>query len=314
MRRDSINYLAVGGMVLVATIMLLYALYRLTGGVDENTSYHVHYANVGGLREGTPVTYEGYKIGSVVGIEPDRGNGRTRYRVLLKLRDGWPIPVDSVAQIAAEGLLAETVINIEEGESADYLPPGSELNGALAGDVFAAVGDVATTVNGLLDSEVRDLVTNLDRRISGIGGKIDDRLPEVFGRVDQLLSTLQSAADRLPHFLDEDNEKGVERLVANGVDISDQLLAFATGLENTRSAADTLLRESRQTVADNRADLRRSMVALRRTLEELAASTDDILRNLDAASRNINEFSRQVRQNPGVLLSGKPASEVGVGR
>ncbi|MEJ2576417.1 MAG: MlaD family protein, partial [Gammaproteobacteria bacterium] len=72
MKRDSINYLIVGSVVLAALGLLLYVLYRLTGGVDENTRYHVHYPNVGGLRQGTPVTYEGYKIGVVAAIDPVR--------------------------------------------------------------------------------------------------------------------------------------------------------------------------------------------------------------------------------------------------
>ena len=65
MKRDSINYLAVGSIVLLALGLFLYALFRLTGGVDENTRYIVLYPNITGLSEGTPVTYEGYKIGSI---------------------------------------------------------------------------------------------------------------------------------------------------------------------------------------------------------------------------------------------------------
>ena len=56
------------------------------------------------------------------------------------------------------------------------------------------------------------------------------------------------------------------------------------------------------------------MIALRYTLEELSASAEGILQNLESTSRNMNEFSRQLRRNPGLLLSGKPAAEVGVRR
>ena len=60
MRRENINYLAVGSVVLLAGILLLYALYRLTGGVDENTVYFTVVGVVGDIRlldlaEGQPV-------------------------------------------------------------------------------------------------------------------------------------------------------------------------------------------------------------------------------------------------------------------
>ncbi len=313
MKRDSINYLIVGSVVLTALGLLLYVLYRLTGGVDENTRYHVHYPNVGGLRQGTPVTYEGYKIGVVAAIDPVRNGGGTRYQVVLMLRDGWPIPVDSVAYIASEGLLAETVINIVEGDSTDYLTPGAELRGAIAVDVFASVNDVATKVNHLLDTDLRMLLANLDGRVSNIGDQFDRRLPAMLDAVDRLLATLQSAADRLPEFFDPATEQRLERLVANGAAISDKLLVFTDDLARTRAAADALLHESRQTVDENREDVRLAVVALRSALELLAADTDAILRNLDGAARNMNEFSRQLRQNPGLLFSGKPAREAGTG-
>jgi phospholipid/cholesterol/gamma-HCH transport system substrate-binding protein len=313
MKRDSINYLVVGLVVLAGLGMLLYALYRLTGGVDENTRYFVQYPNVGGLSEGTPVTYEGYKIGSVVAIEPMREGNGTRYRLTLLLRDGWPIPRDSVAYITSEGLLAETVINIREGSSPDVLAAGAELPGAMAVDVFSAVNDVATNVNRLLETEVRQFLGNLDGRISALGDQFDQRLPLLLDSVEQLIATLQAAADRLPAFVDADTEQRLGRMVANGVDITEKLLVFTDHLSRTQVAADALVRESRETVGENREDIRRATLALRRSLERLAADSEAILDNLDGAARNMNEFSRQIRQNPGLLLSGRPAQEAGDG-
>lgn len=313
MRRDSINYLAVGSIVLLALGLFLYALFRLTGSVGENTPYVVHYANITGLSDGTPVTYEGYKIGSVGMIEPIREQGQTRYRLTLLLRDGWPIPTDSVARIRSEGLLADTVINISEGTSDTLLEPGGTLAGGLTVDMFSAMNSMANNVNELLETEFKKLLENLDGRVSAIGEQFDEKLPPLLDSVDRLLATLQAAADRLPHFFDEETEQRFDRIMNNGVELSDQLLAFTNGLGKTRAAADALVRESRATVNENRDDIRRATVALRDALEQLAADTDAILQNLDGASRNMNEFSRQIRQNPGLLLNSRPARETGIG-
>jgi phospholipid/cholesterol/gamma-HCH transport system substrate-binding protein len=313
MRRDSINYLAVGSIVLLALGLLLYTLFRLTGGVDENTPYLVYYPNITGLSEGTPVNYEGYKIGIISRIEPIREQHQTRYRLTLLLRDGWPIPADSVAHITSEGLLADTVINISEGASDVLLEPGEAIAGGLTLDVFSAVNNMATTVNQLLDNEFRNLLENLDARVNSVGDQFDERLPRVLDGVDRLLATLQAAADRLPAFLDAENEQRLDRIMGNGVDLSDRLLRFADGLTQTRVAADALIEQSRVTVVENRDDIRRATIALRTALEQLAADSDAILQNLDSASRNVNEFSRQIRQNPGLLLNDRPARETGFG-
>ena len=65
------------------------------------------YRNVTGLTYGAPVFYEGFRIGQVESIEPERREGKTHYKVELSVRRDWPIPVDSVAALASSGLLAE---------------------------------------------------------------------------------------------------------------------------------------------------------------------------------------------------------------
>jgi phospholipid/cholesterol/gamma-HCH transport system substrate-binding protein len=312
MRRDNINYLAVGSLVLVAFVLLIYALYRLTGGVDENDRYIVYYNNVGGLSEGTPVTYEGYKIGSVAAIQPERTRQQTRYRVELLVRDGWRIPEDSLARIFSEGLLAQTVINIDEGSSENYLKPGDQVQGVLGSDIFAAMNDVASNVNRLLKRDVRPLLDNLNGRISHLGQQVDERLPAILDGLQSLVDTLQHAADSLPRILNSTTESQITHIVANSEAISENLLTLTRELRETRKSTDALLHQSEATLNENRQDIRRAVTALRVTLEELSANTETILRNLEGTAHNMNEFSRQIRQNPASLLNGKPPRESGM--
>jgi len=312
MKRENINYLMVGSLVLVALTILMYALYRLTGGVGESDPYYVYYPNVGGLDRGTPVTYEGYKLGSVTAIEPLRSGGRTRYRVSLRIRDGWSIPEDSVARIYSEGLLAETVINIEEGSSPRRLPVGAELRGELGADLFAAVNTVAGDVSRLLNETVRPLLDNLNGRISGLGNQVDSRLPGILDSLQQLVDSLRISAGRLPQLLSRDNQRKINRLVDNSSQVSANLLQLSQGLLQTRARVDRLLNESQGMVGENRKDLRRVVIALRQSLTDISTQTDGILQNLRGASLNLNEFSRQIRQNPGLLISGKSPRDEGV--
>ena len=311
MKRDNINYLVVGSVVITAMLLFLYVLYRLTGGVGENDLYLSTYDNVGGLSEGTPVTYKGYKVGSVASIEPFRQGGRTGYRVSMLIRDGWKIPADSVAQIYSEGLLAETVINIEEGASPEYLTPGSELTGRQGADIFEAINTVAGDASALINDSVRPLMENLDNRVSMLGDSIDTELPLVLADIRQLIATLQEGADRIPRILNQTTEDKVHRIVDNAEEVSGNLRSLSEELLATRKNLDWLLSQTHDTITDNREDFRQSVMSLRRSLEMVSVYLEGIMHNLESTSRNMNEFSREIRDNPGLLLGGKSPQDEG---
>jgi phospholipid/cholesterol/gamma-HCH transport system substrate-binding protein len=312
MKRDNINYLMVGGTVLAGFILLLYVLFRLTGGVGERDPYQVYYSSVVGLKTGTPVTYEGYRVGAVAAITPERREGRLQYRVDLRVRDGWQIPADSIAGIYSEGLLAETVINIEEGASAEFLQPGAELRGRQGVDLFSALAAVADDVGGLTRDSVRPLLDNLNNRITSLGDQVGERLPVILDGMQGLVASLQDSASRLNRILDGDREQQLVRVIDNTDQMSVNMLQLSEGLLELQQEAHELLQVSQGMVEGNREDLDQSVQSLRRTLEDVASYTETILHNLEGTSRNMNEFSRQIRQNPGLLLGGKPPREQGV--
>jgi phospholipid/cholesterol/gamma-HCH transport system substrate-binding protein len=312
MKRDSINYLVVGSTVLAGFALLIYVLFRLTGGVGERDAYQVYYGSVGGLRHGTPVTYEGYRVGAVADIMPERREGRLRYRVELRIRDGWQIPADSVASIYSEGLLAETVINIEEGASSEFLRPGAELHGRQGVDLFAALAAIADDVGGLTRDSVRPLLDNLNNRINTLGDRVGDQLPVILDGMEGLVISLQDSAVRINRILDGDREQQLVRVIDNADRMSSNMLQLSEGLLGLQQDARALLQASQGMVEDNREDLDYSIQSLRRTLEDVAGHTETILQDMEGTSRNMNEFSRQIRQNPGLLLGGKPPREQGV--
>lgn len=135
MKRDNINYLLVGVATLAAFGLLLATLFAITGRGGATTGYHAYFNNVTGLRFGAPVLYQGFRIGQVQDIIPDRSQGM-RYRVELVVRKDWQIPSDSIAQLQASGLLADVRIAIQGGESTAMLPPGAEVTGVVGGDVL----------------------------------------------------------------------------------------------------------------------------------------------------------------------------------
>ncbi|MDP7667464.1 MAG: MlaD family protein, partial [Rhodospirillales bacterium] len=110
MRSGKVNYLIVGGFVIVMMTALVVSVALLTGRTGATDGYFTVYRNVTGVKFGTQVLYEGYPIGQVETVTPVEAEGGMRFRVEYTVREGWLIPEDSVAQIAAPGLLSALTI------------------------------------------------------------------------------------------------------------------------------------------------------------------------------------------------------------
>jgi phospholipid/cholesterol/gamma-HCH transport system substrate-binding protein len=299
--------------VLVALAILLVAIYKLTGRVGDSDPYHVYYENITGLTDGSRVTYEGYQVGFVAGVAPEQGAAGTRYRVSLQIKRGWRIPADSIARIYSAGLLAETVINIEEGARHDaYLDPDSEIAGRQGGDMFAALGTVAADIGSLTRDSLKPLLDNLNHQVTGLGGEMGARVPRILDNVESMVKKLDQSASALTQMLNSDNTRRVGNILGDVEITAANFNALSLGLQDTQKQLDALMHQAQGLVGDNREDVRTSVQSLRQALGSVAREVDAILYELNSASRNMNEFSRELRGNPGLLLKGGPAAEQGV--
>ena len=117
MKRDNVNYLLVGAFVAAMSVAFFVLMTAVTGRSGPTDEYHAYYDNVSGLTFGTGVFYEGYRVGQLESIEPEHTDQGMRYKVSFSVLSGWTIPADSVAEIAASGLISAVTIQIQEGVS-----------------------------------------------------------------------------------------------------------------------------------------------------------------------------------------------------
>lgn len=314
MKRDTINYFSVGLFVLAGLAALLYVLFRLLNGVGERDLYYTWYSNVTGLTSGTPVTYEGYGVGHVTAIEPQRNEQGMRYRVALQVSKGWEIPVDSVARIYSEGLLADTVVNIEEGRATEFLAPGSELKGEQGVDLFATLGAVAGDFGDLSEHAIRPLLETLNHTVQQVGGELNTGLPVIMEGMQSLIVKLDKSAAHLSGILNAQTEAQVHRTLDNVEETARDVRTLSAGLVEVKQETQALIRKLDSLVTRTRPDLQQATADLRKVLEQVSRYTGDILQNLDSTSRNMSEFSRQIRENPGRLIGGSAPRDTGVSR
>lgn len=310
MRRDTVNYTLVGAVVLLALALLVAILFTITGNRSASVSYFAHYDNVTGLGFGTPVFYQGFRIGQVSRVEPIRNNGKTNYRAILTVRRDWPIPEDSVAELTSSGLLADVAIAIREGKSDKVLKPGADILSESGNDIFSAVNALASEVTVLTRDRIRPLIEVLATRIDSITAAVDARAPTLVADAEILLKRLNSAADSVNRVLSSQNQQHINSVLANLAETSANAKELSADLSNTRNRLDTLLNELHDTVSDNRPELQKTVSDLSQITGSLARRIDAIAHNLESSSRNLNEFTREVRKSPHRLLFTPEADDV----
>ncbi|GAB4360262.1 MAG: hypothetical protein Kow006_30050 [Gammaproteobacteria bacterium] len=338
MKRDNINYLAVGLFTLVMFGLLLYALFRITGQHVNAERYYAVFSQIPGIRTGTAVTYGGFPIGQVADIEPQRASSGTSYRLALDIRRDWQIPTDSIARIVTPGLLSDKVLNIEEGRSNTSLGPGDQLAGKGEADLFATMNRIATEMESLSREGVRPLLGQLNQQIATLshtmearmeelalqagtllqnlnsqatllGGSMENRMARIFSEADTLLGHLTLSSAELNRLLSPDNREKLARMIRDGQRSTENLAQLTTDFHHSRRELEKLLRESNRLVQENRTDLRDVVLGMREALDTVSQHLAAIMHNLESTSRNFSEFSREIRHNPGRLLGGEPLQD-----
>jgi phospholipid/cholesterol/gamma-HCH transport system substrate-binding protein len=320
MRSNRINYVTVGGFVLAMLAGLVVSLALVTGRTGATEEYYTVFDNVTGVKYGTQVLYEGYNVGQIERIAPLEEQGRMRFKVSLGIAKGWKIPEDSVAEIAASGLLAAVSVNIDAGESRLFLKPGATIRSREGANIIVAMATVAATVNDLTERHLKPLLVNLDASVRAINALLDGEGREMVLQFNALARELNAKAPAIIANIEEfaananATSGDVKTVLANVDKAAANFAAMSADLADTRRRLDALLDAATGTLADNRGSIDKALADLRYVMESVSRHVDAINQNLEGASRNMYEFSRHIRQNPGLLLGGTPPRDEADGR
>lgn len=315
MRDSRTNYIAVGAFVLTMLVALVVSVALLTGKTGSSDFYTTQLPNVTGIKYGSKVTYEGFVVGQVEDIQGLQRDNRTWFRVTMGVRQGWAVPEGSIARITAPGILAAPTLDIKGGASDRLLPPGSDIPGAAAANIFATMNAMAGEVSKLNDQGLLPLLATLNTQVEALGVILQKQAPELLANLVAISTDLAAKAPRITtdvqkitgtlstKVLSDDNAAAISRSLVNTAELT-------AGLVETRKKLDNVV----ATIDNNKGNIDQSMKDLRHTLAALARNIDSIAYNLEGTSRNVHEFSRQIRDNPGVLIGGTKGSEDGPGR
>ncbi|MDR3438428.1 MlaD family protein [Telmatospirillum sp.] len=315
MRDSRINYVLVGSFVLAMLVAIVVSIAVISGRTGSTDAFYTVYDNVGGVKYGTKVLYEGFPIGQVDDIRPQRDGGKTRFRLRLAVAQGWQIPEDSVARIAASGFLAAVAVDIKGGSSQVLLKPGADVRGQSGGNLFNAMADIASEVTSLSQNGLRPLIEALNRTVSAFGPVLEQRAPQLFDNLVSLSADLASKTPRISSNVEQmtngmnrlfspENTRKLEDVIANADRTSANLAELTGSLHSSKAKVDSILTTIDKVAADNGETVGQGLKDLRYSLQAVARNIDSVTYNLEGTARNMNEFSREIRQDPGLLLGG----------
>lgn len=125
MRRNAIETIMGGAVILVAAVFVVFAFSATGISTVDGYQVHARFDNAAGLSPGTEVRMSGVKIGSVVSQELDP---ETFFAdVTMSIDSKVKLPQDTSARIVPEGLLGGNYVMLEPGGAEETIENGGSI-------------------------------------------------------------------------------------------------------------------------------------------------------------------------------------------
>jgi phospholipid/cholesterol/gamma-HCH transport system substrate-binding protein len=252
----------VGIFVLLGIVVLTFFTFRVSkmGGITgKGYKLIVSFETAAGLDPKANVKMAGVPVGKVEAIELEG----TRARLVLRIREGVRIPIDSVVSIQTQGFLGEKYVEIFPGKDTSRNVPSG--------------GRVTNTISP----------ANLD---------------EILRKVSTIAGDLKSFTNTLSETLGtEEGKKALSDIVQNIRETSEVLRTVVAGneerLNRILANVDTLSADMQEISSANKEDLRVMIANLRSFSETLKNEAPGLARNLQEMSEQVSGVVGENREN-----------------
>jgi phospholipid/cholesterol/gamma-HCH transport system substrate-binding protein len=310
----------VGLFVLIAAALLIITVFSLTGFFNRgDVLYRAFFKNSGGLRPGGEVRYAGGPpVGRIEDVRYDQ-HDTTRMEIVFRVKPDIPVKTDSVVVISSNSPLSDNFLGIVPGSKvAQRAPSGSTLKS----NEYVGFGDLEAEL-AELGPEAKLVLANLNQRLTELQVTVA-RLNDTLN--DKNRENISASLGNVRGVLEE-NRKPLHSTITHFDDASARIAPLLDDLKKTNADAQKTINTLEGTIAENRSDLRESIVELRqvletannvtdqldRTLNANGENIDDILNNFRQASQNLRQLTETLKQRPYTLLRSAlpPAHEPG---
>lgn len=251
------------GILTIAALTVLILGFNFLKGKDlfkKSRKIHAVFNNLGGLSRSNEVKINGYVIGTVYSLNKKDAN-LDEIVATINLTEEVNIPKDSKAIITSP-LVGSWYINIEKGESSEFLKPGdtlkSKLDVGILDDVKAQLTPTLTkvrntldtlntvlgSVNGVLNSEAKNnlqqTLANLNRASNALNGLLDNQsgsLAKTLNNAEAISQSLKNNTEEITATIGN-AKKATEKFAA--LDIQPTLDSLNSMISNLKAIASKL--------------------------------------------------------------------------
>ena len=202
MKKNIGLYLAVGLVVLLAIIILIFGLFFLNDKDPREVfdTYYLRFPQVSTLTLDDPVKINGVQLGKVEGIYL---SGH-RVLVVVRIRNDVRIPVGSEIRVQNIGIMGERQIGIILCDSSENYSPNDTIDGqfdagiaealGLAGEIIDSTKTLITSVHQVMDSTIANPEFRTKfRTMMDKAENLEDRLAKMLKDTDpQIKSSLNN--------------------------------------------------------------------------------------------------------------------------
>jgi len=244
------------GILALSTFVILYLGFNFLKGKDffsPENKYIVVYDNVEGLTAANQVSLSGMKVGQVKTVELIEGN---KVKVTLSIRKDLPLPEDTHAILASDGLLGGKLVRLQMGKSSKLVENGGKLLPKSETGITDLLKEQALPLIHNLDSltlslrivsksfeatgaSVNNLVRNSDRTVTGLGASLNTTIAENRSSLAGITANMKALSGNLI-----ETEKSLKPLIGKFSSIADSLnaLKVSKALATTQQSLEGLQR------------------------------------------------------------------------
>ncbi len=270
------NETKIGTMAVVGIVLLVLGFNFLKGNnlFKKNNYIYAKYQDVQGLSKSNPVVINGLQVGRIENL--DGGKSMKQIIVTVSLTKDVNIPDNSLAVINPNLLGGSATLEIQLGNSTNYLKEGDTVLTTLSGGAF----DEALKVINPVLYEVRNSVKSLDSVLHVVTGVFDpatkNNIKGIVANLNTTTASFALSAVSLEKILNTQN--GALASSLNNVS------AFTANLNSNNAKLDSILENTRIVTANFAA------INLKKTLD-----------TLNVAINNFKESSEKINSKDGSL-------------
>ncbi len=219
----------VGAFTLIGIALFAYAIFFL-GHIQVFAAPEMtitgRFASVSGLVQGNSVRYSGVTVGKVKSVDVSP-KGVT---VIMTIKEGTEIPVDSSFSLQSDGILGEKFVSIVPGDKTEYLHDGDSVN-----------GNGTSTLDATL-TQAQGVMGEAEKTLSSINSIIGDKntqtsLRNSIHNTDELTKNMADLTGQMNQLLAQ-NTGNVNQIAGNMAEVSRNMNIITTQLSGSIQTLD----------------------------------------------------------------------------